>query len=364
MILSVQYLRAVAALFVVYFHAGITPRYALGYENPAAVFGGVGVDIFFVISGFIMWQIGAAKLLPAKDFLKRRLTRIVPMYWIVTLCMFPMPAISGTIAAGNVIDFKQLIASLLFVPWPSHVIPNEFTPVYRPGWTLNYEMFFYGIFAIALTLRGKQKLLIFLICFFLTLVILGWLLNAGGILGVYTSPITLEFLYGVLCGWFLMSRRPLPLPAAVLAVILGLGLLALFPNEQALPYARFLSWGLPSALLLLGAISLEYRFGAWNFPIARLLGDASYSIYLTHLFSIGIVFVIWRKFGLVSVDENWSFEASSFVVLAFLLSSFIGVISYLFLEKPMLNYFHAQRNKTYGRQTTGANQESGFRRIK
>src|ERR1700683_54314 len=139
MILNVQYLRAIAALFVVYFHARITLRYSLGSDSPGSVFGGVGVDIFFVISGFIMWQIGAAKLLPAAEFLKKRLTRIVPMYWIVTFCMFPMPAISGTIAEGNVIDFKQLIASLLFVPWPS----QTFAPVYPPGWTLNYEMFFY-----------------------------------------------------------------------------------------------------------------------------------------------------------------------------------------------------------------------------
>lgn len=342
MIVYVQYLRAVAALFIVYFHAKITPRHALGLDNPDAVFGAVGVDIFFVISGFIMWQIGAAKLVPATDFLERRLTRIVPMYWIATFCMFPMPAISRTIAVGNVIDFKQLIASLLFVPWPSRVFANEFAPVYRPGWTLNYEMFFYVIFAVALMLRDKQKILIFLACFFSSTAFLGWLFNIGGILGVYTDSMTLEFVYGVLIGWFLMSRGPLPVLVAAAAAIFGLGLLAWFPDEQALPFARFLAWGLPSALILLGIISLEYRFGAWDSPLARLLGDASYSIYLTHLFSIGIVFVIWRKFGLVAIDEKkWNVEAFLFVSIAFLFSSFVGVMSYLFLERPILNYLHS-----------------------
>jgi exopolysaccharide production protein ExoZ len=351
MILYVQYLRAVAALFVVYFHARITPRYALGLSDPGAVFGGAGVDIFFVISGFIMWQIGAAKLLPAADFLKKRLTRIVPMYWIATLCMFPMPAISGTIAGGNVIDFKQLVASLLFVPWPSHALQNGFAPVYGPGWTLNYEMFFYVIFAIALIPRDRRRILIFLTSFFTAIVFLGWLLNIGGVLGVYTDSITLEFVYGVLIGCLLTSKGPLPRFAAIAASIVGLSLLAWFSNEQALPVARCISWGLPSALVLLGVVSLEYRFGGWESPLARLLGDASYSIYLTHLFSIGIIFVIWRKLGLVSVDENWNVEAVLFVAISFMLSAFVGVVSYLYLEKPILNYLHSRRIVNYARQT-------------
>jgi exopolysaccharide production protein ExoZ len=351
MILYVQYLRAAAALFVVYFHARITPRYALGISDPGAVFGGVGVDIFFVISGFIMWQIGAAKLLPATDFLKKRLTRIVPMYWIATFCMFPMPLISGTISDGNTIDFKQLTASLLFVPWPSHALQSGFAPVYGPGWTLNYEMFFYVVFAMALMLRDRRKLLIFITSFFVAIVLLGWLLNFGGILGVYTGSITLEFVYGVLIGWLITTKGPLPAPVAIAASIMGLSLLAWFPDEQALPFARFLTWGIPSALVLLGLVSLEYRFGGWKSSLARLLGDASYSIYLTHLFTIGIIFVIWRKIGLVSVDKNWSAEAVSFIALSFILSSFVGVLSYLYLERPILNYLHSRRIVNYARPT-------------
>jgi exopolysaccharide production protein ExoZ len=272
MIFSVQYLRAVAALFVVYFHARLIERYAFGFHDPAAVFGGAGVDIFFVISGFVMWQIGGAKLLPATNFLKRRLTRIVPMYWIVTLCMFPMPAISRAIAGGNVIDFKQLIASLLFVPWPSHVSPGKFTPVYLAGWTLNYEMFFYLIFAMALLLKDKLKIVASLVCFFSATAFLGWLFNIGGILGVYTGSITLEFVYGLLIGWLLMSRRPPPTLVAVAAAVLGMSLLVWFPNEQALLFPRFLTWGLPSALILVGVVSLEYRFGGWDSHWGDYLG--------------------------------------------------------------------------------------------
>jgi exopolysaccharide production protein ExoZ len=341
MILSVQYLRAIAALFVVFFHTRITPKFASGLEGATAEFGGVGVDIFFVISGFIMWQISVSKHLSPLQFFKKRLTRIVPMYWIATLCMFPMPAISRTIAAGNPIDVKQLIASLLFVPWPSSVFPGQFDAVYRPGWTLNYEMFFYLIFSLALLLNDPRKILIATICFFSAIVGLGVTLHMGGILGVYASPITLEFVYGILIGWSLTSRMVLPIFAAVLAILIGTILLICFPNDLATSLPRFLVWGLPSALIILGSVSLESRLGVWDRPLPRLLGDASYSIYLTHLFSIGAVFVLWGKLGFVDAYENWNADAFAFTVAAFLFSIFVGVLSYLFLEKPLLRFLHS-----------------------
>src|ERR1700733_5403947 len=299
MIFSVQYLRGFAALFVVYFHAVTAPRFAAGIENAGFEFGVFGVDIFFVISGFIMWQITATKEQTASEFLTRRLCRVVPMYWIATLCMFPMPMISKTIAGGNLMDLRQFIASLLFIPWPSPAFPEQIEPVYRPGWTLNYEMFFYLVFAIALIFRDRRQEFVLIICVFTGAVCLGLIGDNNYLVKVYAKPIILEFVLGVIIGWMFSSKRTAPIFVAIPMIVIGVIVLFYFPYDVS-GFRRLFIWGLPAAIILFSAVSLECRLGTANSALLHALGDSSYSIYLTHVFSIGALLAIWKKVGLLA----------------------------------------------------------------
>src|SRR5229473_1548571 len=142
----IQYLRAIAALMVVWHHSLIqVPGVAQFIALPE--FGPSGVDIFFVISGFIMLVITAGKEVTPAEFIRQRVIRVVPLYWLTTLLMLGCAVVVPT--AFKTLQFSPaaVAKSLLFVPYDSLSFPGHAWPVLVPGWTLNYEMFFYGLFA-------------------------------------------------------------------------------------------------------------------------------------------------------------------------------------------------------------------------
>ena len=145
---GIQYLRAVAALAVVVFHAA--ERSGLNF-----VVGAAGVDIFFVISGFVMWTLAATRPVSTWAFYRDRLLRIAPLYWIVTLVM-AVGALAGLFPRIR-LTADHVIASLAFVP---HRSPSngEIWPLLTQGWTLNLEMFFYLIFGLILFLPRERRL--------------------------------------------------------------------------------------------------------------------------------------------------------------------------------------------------------------
>ena len=328
MLYSIQYLRAIAASLVALFH--ISLHLMSVYALPAFEKGQVGVDIFFVISGFLMWQTTAKPVPPsAAEFFNLRLTRIAPLYWIATLLMFVMPAISGTIAGGTTADPWHLAASLLFVAYPYPADPTAWFPIYVPGWTINYEMFFYALFALCLFVQGTWIRLAAILGALLGLVVAGDLLNVTGTWIFYTSPILLEFAAGVLIGAFYTAGRTVPFSVAVGAVLAGLLGLYLAPNVT--PH-RELVWGVPAALILFGAVFLDRLGGVRKINALKFFGDASYSLYLSHLFSIGIIAILWNALGLWKL----SFGGAAFTIVAFGASSAAAIMVYRFVEKPLL----------------------------
>src|SRR5204862_3852509 len=153
-VLSVQYLRAVAALLVVFHHARQFP----GFKDAVGTgVGSAGVDMFFVISGFVMAVTAGRRNYPAFRFLARRGLRIIPLYWSMTLLSavlaFALPSVFDDVA----FTWKHFLSSLLFIPHVSPYPPFNYSPLMKIGWTLNFEMFFYLIFAalmvFGLTLR-------------------------------------------------------------------------------------------------------------------------------------------------------------------------------------------------------------------
>lgn len=332
MILSIQYLRAAAATMVVLYHVmdhvrhhTIVPEFT---EKGAA-----GVDLFFVISGVIMWHTTANSTVTPAEFMRRRIERIVPTYWFVTLAMFMMPFVSGTIAGGVIADPVHLMTSLFFIPHETPGDPARYYPTYTPGWTINFEMYFYAVFGLCLFIKNETYRLLALGCTFLTVVLAGRLWQMGPLLHWYTSPILLEFAIGAAIAAFFASGKPVPLSISVGAIVAGLVALALVPDVSSdRLIGRVVSWGVPAILVVFGGVFLDRHGQIPKVGVLKFFGDASYSLYLTHLFAVGATAVIWSKFGL------WTGPAgiASFIAAALTASFALASVFYTFVERPLL----------------------------
>lgn len=311
---GIQHLRAFAATAVVVFHAA--ERTGLHFNIGAA-----GVDVFFVVSGFIMMVIGARRPLKPLQFLHDRLLRIAPSYWIVTTIM-----LAGA-AAGLFPNLKiaalHALGSYLFVPVPS---PNggQLWPVLVQGWTLNYEIFFYLVFALALLLPPKRQLL-WLVGTLLLLVLAGRLASPGNpMLRFYTDPLILEFAAGAWLGR-LWLRGVVPGPGVgalmISAAILGFGIIELGRME-------FNAWncGPLAVILVAGMLALETGKKLPDMPMVAYLGDASYSTYLWHTLALAVVTKVGFHFNLPPLAV-----AAAGIVAGIL----VGVIAYELVERPI-----------------------------
>ena len=329
-LLGVQYLRGVAALMVVYFHLlGQIPAYTHFLDFHTILDSrslGTGVHIFFVISGFIMMAT-TQRILP-RDFVTRRLIRIIPLYWLLTAAL---------IGLYNLHYFQHtrvtpqlILKSLLFIPYLSS--SGRVEPLLIPGWTLNVEMFFYATFAVALWVSRAQRLLITTFCF-IALVFAGLALSDPAdspILWLITRAWMLDFCTGMLIGHVYLQKS-LNLPTWLCGVLVfgGFGLLLstwLESDESALSV-------LPATFILLGVVAYEVREGIALRRIPLLLGEASYSIYLSHTFVLGFVSVIWKRAGLMTAD---GLHAATFAIVSFTAAIGCSLLVYWWVEMPLL----------------------------
>jgi exopolysaccharide production protein ExoZ len=324
--MSVQALRGMWALLVVTFHTIIMLRDRLGFD--IGNFGGAGgVDLFFVISGFtiiLTTQPLWGKSGVSWSFLKRRLIRIVPLYWLVTtikLCI---------LAAGGHAVFTSWhsIASYLFIPaWNDQ---HEIFPVMIPGWTLYFEMFFYAL--IALCLYFRKAPLMPLTILFVGLSIVGFMLRPFDVAVLRViDPQLLEFVFGMWIGKWIIAGKKLSRPVAVFVLLACVGMIAatnslpLFVTEQY----RFIIWGIPSALLLYAALSLD-DLAFWKARPLQIIGGASFAIYLTHDFAISLVRVFVQQ-----LDVDAALTIAWVIPLALGVAAIMGVCVSRGVEKPM-----------------------------
>ncbi|MBO9710388.1 MAG: acyltransferase [Caulobacter sp.] len=280
---NIQALRAIAALMVIFVHLDGLLRLSGG-----ASFGSGGVDIFFVISGFIMVAITVDGGRSPLSFLVERLARIAPLYWILTLGVFALALAAPSLLAGTKADFVQLLKSLAFVPYERG--DGTVRPVLFVGWTLNYEMFFYGLFALGLVLPSRRLGIFAVVAALVVLVVLG--LGVGPerpLVYFYTRPAVLEFAAGMLLGLY-AGRLPVLAGPLAKGLVLGLALLmaaAVVAGPFVTPnMANAVVCG-PAALVLVAAALVLERSG-WtvSFRPVLLMGDASYALYLTHPFVV------------------------------------------------------------------------------
>jgi peptidoglycan/LPS O-acetylase OafA/YrhL len=327
---NVQALRGFAALLVVLGHS----EFSLPGLLP---FGTFGVDIFFVISGYIMAMIVARN--PEKFFL-RRLIRILPLYWVATLGVFALAAWKPQLMMHTRVNFRELAMSLLFIPFYKGGDVTHPNPVLFVGWTLNYEMFFYVV--LALCLRVNRRIATVLASIVLVVVMLAC--RAAGqryaATLLYGDGIMLEFVLGMLA--FSLEARAsvrraasLRWPAVVGIVAASLMMISIQATHwwPLWPVGREISSGVPSFVLILSAGLLSKSGWDTRSKLLVLLGDASYVIYILHTYILdGFERVLARRVPALSISHALG------CVLSVSLVSGLSVLLYLKAEKPAVDW--------------------------
>jgi exopolysaccharide production protein ExoZ len=336
-LIAIQHLRAIAALLVVVHHALTTAdQYRLGESGLANfgefyLFGNAGVDIFFVVSGFIMMYTLAQRR--GQDtwhgFLWRRVKRVVPLYWLLTTALLALMLVAPMLFPNSRLDLGHVLASYLFVPFPD--TQGRLYPLLVPGWTLTFEMIFYTLFAAMLFLR-EQWLIPALALVFGTFILAVELLVPGHrVLGWLANPIVFEFVFGCFIARLYLNLKTPPawLPNMLGALAIALfGLTIMFHTPWL---SRALAWGVPAMLLVAAAAwsPTPQRVGRASAAFAAL-GDASYSLYLVHPFVLPAVAKAWRLPGL----ETY-LPADSYVWAATIASCVLALGTYHILERPL-----------------------------
>lgn len=313
--LSIQYLRAIAALGVVTVHACPIGQ--------AIMVGNVGVDIFFVISGFLMWTITDDRQQSPFNFILHRLVRIAPLYWFVTSLLVVGAMVVPSAFPNLRFDLSFVLGSYLFVPMrpPGSSETDPIWPVLVQGWTLNYEILFYALFALCLPLRARERAIA------LGVGIIGAVVNgltyAGSspVLISWSDPLMLEFLAGVLIAIAVRHGVAVSRAMGWLLVSVSLALLTAFEMSDIVS-TRVIAWGLPAVLLVWGAIVLERTGPVIDWRWLRLIGDSSYSLYLTH----GLVLSVLGKL----MYRSWLF-----FVVGMVAAVIGGLVFYYFAERPL-----------------------------
>jgi exopolysaccharide production protein ExoZ len=325
MLIYIQILRFIAALAVVAFHAlGAPPK---GFEVPESAisfvlsYGGRGVDLFFVISGFVIfYATHSAKLTPA-EFLRRRVERVVPLYFFViaavTVLATTLPA---TFGAPGWYTPGHILKSLAFIAFTDGEMPVVYV-----GWSLEYEMYFY--LAVALLMALTRDVWRNIVVIFSALAILGQLPGVGTALGnaaFFVDPMILEFVLGVIVGGLFVNGRvgwPMPVTAAC-------AIAALLVSD---PLSRVIVSGVPAACLVAAAAWASRKRTGPSWPERALarLGDASYSIYLAQVQTVSLAST-WIASLIPAIPPLLLLMVTSCIVVA------LGLALNILVERPLL----------------------------
>lgn len=329
----IQVLRAAAAIMVLVAHLTQHELRFLGAAiSPLWTSAGVsGVDLFFVISGFVMVYVtrhAPKGPLYVGRFLYARITRIYPPYWLATLGVLAGYALFGSALSRETGDLNLLTSALLW--------PDQDLPILLVGWTIIHEMYFYLVFAVLLL--APRRLLPVLLAAWLGLAAIAGLMvpNSGSpVFDLVTHPLTAEFVLGCGAGFLVISgRRAFALPVIGVGTLSWIAVTAsiAWTGHESMPegWYRVLAYGLPATLIVYGTACLDWTFKA---PRALVvLGDWSYALYLVHLPVIAALARIWAG---AFPDGGWVSSIAFLVTGAALSLAGAALMHHLF-EKPVL----------------------------
>lgn len=348
---SLQILRLLAALAVVFFHVGSGLVVEGVSSQNFALQGSSGVDVFFVLSGFIITYSTNLSLGTA-EFIKRRIARIGPLYWFLTSLLILIAVAAPGLLNSVELSLETIWKSYLFIPFPK---PNGLVqPLLFLGWTLSYEVAFYLVFAVSLMAGRYAHALTTLVIG--SLVALGLAVRTDSVLlRFYTDPIMLEFLLGMLLyyGYESVLRQH----KGSILLLLGLLLAGLLGFCFGSDLPRFFGQGLPALALVAGFLLLDVKRSAWT-SLLVLLGNASYSLYLSH------PYVLQAGTKVLSPNSGIGMVVAVSVV-SVLLCLAVSVGLYKLLEVPaqrwLLVAFGLGRGSAAGAKAALPSKEAGAR---
>ena len=343
--LSLQQLRGLAALLVVIAH---TTEYPLAPGAPVPFWtsrvGELGVQIFFIISGFIITVVTGPGRFKLPTFLWRRALRVVPLYWLCTTAVLILALAAPAAFKTTTGSWSDFVLSLLFIPHaaPGDALANHWSPMLKPGWTLNLEVFFYLVVA-ALFWCPKRRIRSIAVSALLgVLLVLSFTVDMRtyGVLDFYANSNFLAFLFGVwLAEAVLDARATAPLPPAMLLLTLCGALIATVALFTVQSESAVMALALCAAgLIVFAAIQAERlgRLPVW--PVFLRIGDASYSLYLTHLFTLGL---LWTAIRHVAGPAQGLIHLGG-VVLTAVASVAVALVSYRVVELPFIKLSHSR----------------------
>lgn len=336
---GVQGLRFLAACMVVLTHTlnrtlAVFPDAPVRHEP----FLESGVDIFFIISGFIMVYILRPET-QAFDFWLRRFGRIAPLYWLFTAVAFIGGLVAPAYFLGH-IGPGLALKSLIFVP----VGPDAtFHPAIGPGWTLIYEFGFYTALSICL-IFWKRPLLAVSLAILIVLSLGALVPRSFTWLHFYgDEALMVEFVFGIGLALLMRQNSLAPWTGPLIAAV-GLTLIY-FLWDAPINYPRGLRIGMPAFLVVAGVLVSEPIWPRHKSLLAAAkLGDASYSIYIVHFFMMQLVWTLFDRF-------TWLKLMGSFGFIAVMMAAGIGagLLAHHFLERPMLAEVHRRLGRTRDR---------------
>ncbi len=339
---SLQVIRAIASILVVLVHGQLIFRQNLDRDFLFDIFsfGGSGVDIFFVLSGFIIFYIHKKDLgnsSKIKDFLLKRIIRIYPIYWIV---------LSGKLLAS--VDFFNLaiaqskiletIKAFWLFPQDRTLLSENFLGV---SWTLSYEIFFYICFGLMIYFKPKYFLSV------ASFWLLGVFLNFVNVINISENNVLLEFLFNerhleFILGCFaahIIANNSVNWKKTLVLVGLFLYTLgAINIKYDLVEISRVISIGIPTTLIIIGGVAWEISRGFKISSWLLLLGNASYSIYLIHGFVMNNVTKIAEATNTIDWVTSNNFLFSLFAIFNAIVAIIGGCILYILIEKPLITF--------------------------
>lgn len=333
MIYGLQYLRGIAALLVVLLHAKVAvnhfvPSSKLLLPDEGFIeFGKYGVDIFFVISGMVMYLTMGKSMKSDRgigNFIIKRLIRVVPAFWMA-LGLYG----AAMLFAGKIPDdaFRKYLTSALFMFYPNASGKPE--TVYAISWTLNFEVYFYMSLALMCCIFGRYGR----VATGLLFAVYAFTFYNWGSLNFLQrsvfSPIYLEFILGMICGYIARKSLLNSLWLSVLIFLLG-SIMIVCTNvwgEGDGGLGRVIFAGIPAMLCVIGATNLSFGEKSVVHKVLLKIGDASYSVYLIHSISFVVLSYLLKYSGYMMKDYGES------IIL------YIGMIAFAMITSIAFSYF-------------------------
>jgi len=327
---EIQWLRAIAAIEVVLWHSDLITKHFSGHLLHEAdwyrPFGGIGVDLFFIVSGYVIC-IRASSYRTAAAFMWARVTRIFPMYWIFTSLVILAVAINPAWRLhGHEITAWSILQSYL-------ILPQRDYPILGVGWTLEHEMVFYALVAVLMALVGglPQWSRVAFPFALAGMAIVGALIGAGPSGAVWDFHLLSPYLFAFAFGWLMccVEKGDNAQRAWAFGVFITLAFMAFLLTDE-------LGKGILTRIAIVSVVFVVFRLLSAVFatdnPVNRwasVLGDASFSLYLCHWF---ILSSLGKVFGALDLPESLEGVVRLFGIAICVAAS---VVIFMYLEKPI-----------------------------